>query len=56
MKSKNENESIIEKHLREVTATGCDICVLGDFNIELFEKTKPKTKKLKTLQKLWLFK
>ena len=57
LKSKNENESIIEQHLREVTATGCDVCVLGDFNIDLFEKNKPKTKKTQnTFQKLWFFK
>ena len=55
LKSKNENESIIEQHLREVTATGCDVCVLGDFNIDLFEKNKPKTKKLKTLFKNYGF-
>merc|ERR1711972_1093772 len=55
LKSKNENESIIEQHLREVTATGCDVCVLGDFNIDLFEKNTPKTKKLKTLFKNYGF-
>ena len=44
IKSKKENESIFEQHLREVSATACDVCVLGDFNIDLLEKTKPKTK------------
>ena len=55
IKSKKENESIFEQHLREVSATACDVCVLGDFNIDLLEKTKPKTKKLKTLFKTYGF-
>ena len=30
-----KGESILEKHLKEAVSKNCDICILGDFNIDL---------------------
>ena len=41
-------ESIFEKHVKEASLMGCSTFVLGDFNIDLKEKSS-KTKKLTNL-------
>ena len=43
-----KNESIFEKHLKEVSLMGCSTFILGDFNIDLKEKCT-KTKNLKNI-------
>ena len=43
-----KGESIFEKHIKEVSLMGCNTYVLGDFNIDLQEKSC-KTKKLKNI-------
>ena len=46
-----KGESILEKHLKEAVSKNCDICILGDFNIDLKKPTMAKTRKLKTIFK-----
>ena len=46
-----KGESILETHLKEAVSKNCDICLLGDFNIDLKKPTQVKTRKLKTIFK-----
>ena len=46
-----KGESILETHLKEAVSKNCDICLLGDFNIDLKKPTQAKTRKLKTIFK-----
>jgi len=47
-------ESIFEKHIKEVSLMGCNTFVLGDFNIDLQEKSS-KTRKLTNIFKNYGF-
>ena len=49
--SEKNGESILENHLKEATSKNCDICILGDFNIDLKKPSMAKTRKLKRIFK-----
>ena len=46
-----KGESILEKHIKEAVSKNCDICILGDFNVDLKKPSLAKTRKLKTIFK-----